>query len=261
MAKRVKRTTVKRAFEDRKRAESTAGLMALRIIVMILIILLAVGAAAYAVLEFKKANEEQPQPDSDADPYYQSFSAQDNEKLLEYCNSSVPIDEYYQTEVEDYNGVKVSKLMYESLKRMADAAAEDGISIEVLVGYMSYEECDLKYNTVLLQLEEEGHSAVEAEILARSTFPPADSNEYRTGMIIKVSNMDSSDFAKTDVYTWLYKNGINFGFINRYTAEKAQSTGMEEDLTVYRFVGTENAKKMRSFNMSLEEYCDYCSYH
>ena len=235
--------------------------MALRIIVMILIILLIAGAVVYSVLEFKKATDEQPAAEKDADAYYQSFDEEENVKLLEYCNNSVNIDKYYQTEVEDYNGIRVSKLMYDSLNKMVAAASSDGINIDVLEGYMSYEECDLKYKSVLLQLEEEGHSPVEAEILARSSFPSADSNEYRTGMIIKVSNDDSGEFAQSDTYAWLYKNGINYGFINRYTAEKTSYTGMDEDLTVYRFVGTENAKKMRTFNMCLEEYSDYCSYH
>ena len=29
---------------------------------------------------------------------------------------------------------------------------------------------------------------------------------------------------------------------------------------VYRYVGAENAAKMRSYGMCLEEYYDYCSY-
>ena len=79
-------------------------------------------------------------------------------------------------------------------------------------------------------------------------------------MLVKLSDMDSDDFMKTDEYAWLYKNGINYGFINRYTEEKFPVTGIEADLTVYRFVGTENAQKMRSFGMCLEEYSDYRSY-
>ena len=44
------------------------------------------------------------------------------------------------------------------------------------------------------------------------------------------------------------------------TPDKETVTGMNADLTVYRFVGVDNAVKMRSYGMCLEEYHEYCSY-
>lgn len=262
MSKRVKRTTVRRAYDSKKKSESTAGLMALRIILVLVILAVVTGTVFYIVHEFAADSEQEVQTQSEpTGEFYQQFSDEQSKQLLEYCNNSISVSKYYDVETSEYDGVKVNKLMYESLKKMIDAAAEDGIKIDISKGYMSYDECELEYKSVLLKLEDEGNSPVEAEILARKIFPNANNNEYRTGMIIKVSELESSDFSKTDAYAWLYKNGLNYGFINRYTEEKESSTGLNEDLTVYRFVGTDNAKKMRSFNMSLEEYSEYCSYH
>lgn len=262
MSKRVKRTKVRRAYDEMKKQNSTAGLMTLRIILIIVIILFIGGAATLCVREFQKEDVTYSDAEADTDEgaYYQRFTDEEKEKLIEYCNNSVTISEYYTVSVESYNGVNVSSVMIESLERMVEAAENDGIHIEVLTGYMTYDECERGYNTAKLEFESEGNSQAESEALARATFPPGGSNEYQTGMLIKVSEMDSEDFSKTDEYAWLFKNGINYGFINRYTEEKKTVTGRDEDLTIFRFVGTENAQKMRSFGMCLEEYYDYCSY-
>ena len=131
------------------------------------------------------------------------------------------------------------------------------IVVAILVGGASY-----TYVKVGEQKNHERELAVRkatsAQKKAAAIFPPAKRNEYRSGMLIKLSDMESDSFEVTQAYKWLYKNGVNYGFINRYTDDKKDITGMNGDLTVYRFVGTENARKMRSFGMCLEEYYDYC---
>lgn len=260
MSKSVKRTAVRRAYDDKKKSESTAGLMALRVTIVVLIIAVLGVTGYYAVNEFMNSSEAEP-PLSDADAYYQKFDSGDEEKLLEYYNNSVTMSDYYKPELVQYNDIEVSPLMLSSLEKMVQAAKDDGINLNVTVGYMSYDECQREYNNVLTELEQQGNSSAEAEAKAREIFPEGNANEFRTGMLIKISDMESEAFSKTDAYNWLYKNGINYGFINRYTQDKTDYTSHLEDLTVYRFVGTNNAQKMRSFAMCLEEYSSYCSYH
>lgn len=264
MSKRTKRTKLKRvySYDNREKEESTAGLMFLRVVLAVAIVSVVAGASVLCVHEFQETDGTVTVGDTDSDRgvFYQHFTEEEKEKLLDYCNESNQISKYYTVNAKNFGGVPVSDIMLESLQKMVDYAKSDGITLNVLRGYMSYDECDTEYKSICVRLESEGLSPAESEIKARSVFPPGGSNEYQTGMLIKVSDMDSEDFAKTDEYAWLFKNAPNFGFINRYTEEKKQYTGMEEDTSVFRFVGTENAQKMRSFSMCLEEYYDYCSY-
>ena len=262
--KRNKRDKVLRGYDGIDREESTAGLMVLRVFIILVIIVFILGSAALFLYNFMKETEDVTPSvvsASDTDAFYQNYDTDVSERLLEYCSNSVSIGEYSDAELVNLNDkIQVNALMKESLERMIDDAKKDGINLEIVRGYMSYEECNINYQTIRIAFEEDGATHSEAESKARTIFPPGGSNEYQTGMLVKLSSMDSDDFSKTEEYAWLYKNGINYGFINRYTDDKFSITGIQADLTVYRFVGTENAQKMRSFGMCLEEYAEYRSY-
>ena len=263
MAKRTKHDKVIRTYDGIDREESTLGLLLLRIFIILVIILFVLGAAALFVYKLQRETNSAFQstaPAVEENIYYQKYDTDVDEQLLEYCNNSVTLSEYNTVELVDWsNSVQVNALMKQSLDKMIEAAARDGITLDVVQGYVSYENCNTLNKSYKMELEQEGAAPAEAELQASAIFPSGSSNEFRTGMLIKLSDMESDDFALTDAYSWLYKNGVNFGFINRYTEEKFDVTGINEDLTVYRFVGTENAQKMRSFGMCLEEYYDYKS--
>lgn len=261
MAKRIKHDKVIRGYDGIDREESTAGLMFLRIFLIIIIIFFIICMAALFVykvsLETGRSAENTAAAEKTGE-FYQRYNADDEKQLLRYCSSSSPMSEYDTVELVNLkNNISINILMEDSLEKMIKAARADGISIEVEEGYKSYEECNELYDTCKKQLEREGYTAAAAELKASQLCPKGVCNEFRTGMLIKIKSDSQEDFGLTDIYTWMYKNGVEYGFINRYTDEKFEITGIEEDLTVYRFVGTENAKKMRSFNMCLEEYSDY----
>lgn len=260
-----RRSKVIRSDEKKQKQENTQKkLLAMRVLIIFVIIAFICLAAFLFAKDFLIDTEILLNSDADSDTvsgYYQRFDEEQSERLIEYCNNSVSISKYYTVELSDYCGFQVSSLMKESLEKMVDAAKADGVNIQIVRGYMSYDECKQEYKRLQTQFEAEGYTLAESESRARAVFPTGGNNEYQTGMLIKVSNMDSADFEKTDEFAWLYKNGINYGFINRYTEEKMTYTGINEDMTVFRFVGTENSQKMRSFGMCLEEYADYCSYH
>ncbi len=268
MAKKNRRTKVNRNFDGIERQESTAGLMALRIFIISLMILFIIGTAGLFAYNFQK-EAENPIPagfsSSSAtdrtDKYYQIFDTDVSDELLYYCNDINPINEKFEPPLAIHNyyneNIPVNALMKESLEKLVSAAADDGIRLEIVRGYMTYDECDSEFKNLVLKFQESGATVAEAQNRASALFPPAKQNEYRTGMIIKISNLGSNDFEAGQAYKWLYKNGVNYGFINRYTTEKENITKITGDLTVYRFVGTENAEKMRSFGMCLEEYSKY----
>ena len=263
MARHYKHDKVIRTYDGIDREENIGGLMFLRVFIVLVIIVFIMGAAALFVFNLKRETGNDTSslaPTVDTGAFYQKYDTDVEDKLLEYCNTSVTISEYSNVDLTCFDDeIRVSTLMKTSLERMIEDAEKDGIHINVVRGFMSYEECNTLNKTYRINFENEGATSAEAEVRAAEIFPKGDSNEYRTGMLVKLSNIDSEDFALTDEYAWLYKNGINYGFINRYTEEKYDVTGIAEDLTVYRFVGTENAQKMRSFGMCLEEYSEYKS--
>ena len=265
MSRKVKRVKVNRSYDGIDREESTAGLMALRVFIVLVMIVFIVGTAALFAYNFQKAAENPPpvtiNQSSDSDgAYYQIYDTDVSEELIAYCGELFPVSENVEPKLADYNEkIKVNALMKDSLDRLIGAAKNDGIRLDVVRGYMTHSECDVQFKSLCLEFEDGGATVAEAQNRAKAIFPPAKENEYRTGMLVKLSDMSSDDFEATRTYTWLYKNGVNYGFINRYTADKEDITGINGDLTVYRFVGTENARKMRSFGMCLEEYYDYCN--
>lgn len=264
MARKVKRTKVNRSNDGIIRQESTAGLMALRVLVVFIIIAFILGTAALFAYNLSRETENllpgvESAQNEDEEVFSQIFDSDAGEQLLMYCNKDNPIDDSEEPELTDFGeGIRVNTVMKESLDRLVSAAAQDGIRLDIVRGYMTYQECDMEFKSLSLSLQDSGATMAEAENRAAALFPPARENEYRTGLLIKVSNLSSDDFEADAAYKWLYKNGVKYGFINRYTTDKEDITGVTGDLTVYRFVGSENAEKMRSFGMCLEEYAEYC---
>lgn len=267
--KKIKRMKVNRSYDGIDREEPTGGLMALRIFVILVIILFIAGTAALFAYNFGKETENPvpsgvQQTQSGDGRYYQIYDTDVSSDLLAYCNEFYPIGENVEPRLKDFinesdgKTIRVNALMKDSLDKMVADAAADGIRLDIVRGYMTHSECEVEFKSLCLKLQDGGATAAQAENRASSVFPTAKENEYRTGMLIKISDLPSDEFEASQTYKWLYKNGVNYGFVNRYTTEKEGITKITGDLTVYRFVGTENAVKMRSFGMCLEEYEEYC---
>ena len=70
-------------------------------------------------------------------------------------------------------------------------------------------------------------------------------------------NSASSSFANTNAYKWLCENAEDYGFVQRYTAEKQSKTGIIPESWHWRFVGINAAKEMNELGYCLEEYVEY----
>ena len=65
-----------------------------------------------------------------------------------------------------------------------------------------------------------------------------------------------SSFSNTKEYAWLQQHAHEYGFILRYTAEKQPITGIIPEPWHWRYVGVENAEKIKNSGLCLEEYLD-----
>ena len=61
-------------------------------------------------------------------------------------------------------------------------------------------------------------------------------------------------FESTEQYAWLRAHAHEYGFIQRYPANKADETGIDYEPWHYRYVGVEAATRIREADITLEAF-------
>ena len=105
-------------------------------------------------------------------------------------------------------------------------------------------------------LDIDGVELKKATVEAATEIMIPGGSEHNAGLAMDICSLSES-FEDTDEFAWLSENAADFGFILRYPENKESITSITADNSVYRYVGKENAVNMRSYNMCLEEYCNY----
>ncbi len=141
-----------------------------------------------------------------------------------------------------------------ALKRMFDAALEDGYTLYVKSAYRSYGTQKTMYSNRLKNLGRDDGMV---------QYPGA--SDHQTGLGVDVLN-----------YAWTQKDGMNakfgnepeaqwmaahcheYGFVIRYEADKEEITGIRYEPWHLRYVGIETAQYMVSAHLCLEELHDRC---
>lgn len=128
---------------------------------------------------------------------------------------------------------------YEAMERMfAQAEAENVNGFIITSGYRDYER------------QKEIFATTEA---GKAQEPGA--SEHQTGLAFDVTAENSGDgFESTPQYAWLSKHAHEYGFIQRYPANKANETGISYEPWHYRYVGVEVATKIYTEGITLEAF-------
>lgn len=149
-----------------------------------------------------------------------------------------------------YEGKQVSKVMYDSLTNMLDAAKESGYNLVVSQGYRSYADQEEAYNDI------EASSGVDYadKIAARPGH-----SEYQTGLsvVVKPLYTEGSDMENSPEHTWILENAYKYGFILRYPKDKENITGFSYDAWRLRYVGSNAARIIHNENITFDEYYEY----
>ena len=135
--------------------------------------------------------------------------------------------------------IYLTRETYEAAERMFAAAEADGVNgFYITSGYRSYDR--------------------QAEVYAESEAGKAQepgASEHQTGLAFDVTAESSSgDFETTEQYAWLMQHAHEYGFIQRYPANKAEETGISYEPWHYRYVGVEAATAMRETGETLEAF-------
>lgn len=191
---------------------------------------------------------------NDSDTKSQAQQTQNNEELLTIVNRQHALIREYVPELKDFGGVKVNTLAYDNLNAMVSDAKSQGIELTLLSGYVSFDDQQRAYEQMIDEyLENPDYTWVRAHAAVQKVVPQGGQSEAQTGLLL---GFDVND---KNVSAYLERNCVNFGFVQRYSKDKQDITSMEGNNSLYRYVGIDNAVKMRTYDMCLEQYEEYLS--
>ena len=134
--------------------------------------------------------------------------------------------------------IYLTRETYEAAEKMFHAAETQNVNGFIITsGYRSYQR----------------QSEVYAESEPGKAQQPG-ASEHQTGLAFDVTTETNSGFESTPQYAWLSANAHEYGFIQRYPANKSNITGISYEPWHYRYVGVDAARKMRHTGQTLEEF-------
>ena len=138
----------------------------------------------------------------------------------------------------------------DALKRMFDAAKQEGIYLYARSGYRSYQtQVNLFENYARQHGEEEAN---------KFSAKPGHS-EHQTGLTMDVTSESvnfqlTESFGETKEGIWLKENAHKFGFIIRYPKDKEHITGYIYEPWHIRYLGVDLATEITEMGLTYEEY-------
>lgn len=172
---------------------------------------------------------------------------------LRVINKNNPISKDCVPQIEDFGNKKVNKIISESLKNMINDAKKEGLHIFVLSGYRSIKYQENLFNNQVKSEKAKGLSDEKAEEKASEVVAKPGQSEHNEGISVDFNCVDCS-FKNTDEYYWLKKNAQNYGFIERYTGENENETGVIAESWHWRYVGIDFAKEIKKSGKTLERF-------
>lgn len=141
------------------------------------------------------------------------------------------------------------------LNAMCEAAQKDGVALSVLSAHRTYDYQQMLYNNEVAEYKmyNPGCSEDEALKAAATEVARPGTSEHNLGLAVDFNSVEQN-FENTDAFRWLDKYCTEYGFILRYSTSTQDITGVIYEPWHYRYVGKENAKKIKASGLTLEEY-------
>lgn len=136
---------------------------------------------------------------------------------------------------------------------MYQAAAKEGIYLTPLSGYRSYDRQKTNFENKINKYIKEGYSKADATNEAAKIILPPGTSEHNAGLAMDITSLEQS-FENSKAFAWLSENAADYGFILRYPKDKQHITEIIYEPWHWRYVGVENAKKIKASGLCLEEY-------
>ncbi len=177
------------------------------------------------------------------------------EPFLVVVNKDNFIPKNYDPQLVNYEEKQINKIIENDLTSMIQHARKDGVNLYISSGYRSSERQTVLFNNQVAKCKKLYYKDVNPEIIAATVVAKPGTSEHHTGLAIDFNGVND-DFYKTPEYSWLIKNGPNYGFILRYDKNKQNITNVIYEPWHFRYVGKEHAKKISQSGLCLEEYIE-----
>lgn len=142
--------------------------------------------------------------------------------------------------------------------RMKNAANATGLHLMACSTYRSVERQTELFNAEIQKWIEQGMDEAAAREQAATVVMVPGCSEHNTGLAVDVGSITNQrveeDFENEPEFAWLQEHAAEYGFILRYPADKVEVTGVTYEPWHYRYVGVENAQKIKESGLCLEEY-------
>jgi len=141
---------------------------------------------------------------------------------------------------------------------MRDAMREDGMSVDPLSGYRTYDEQVNIFNYNVQLHTEEGMTPEEARAYTERfvAIPGTSEHQYGRSIDVTMDGTTNHSFHETEQGQWLIEHAHEYGFIIRYPADKTEITGINYEPWHLRWVGIDHAAFMYRHGICLEEYVE-----
>ena len=157
---------------------------------------------------------------------------------------SIPLDYSYGSEGEN----QLIEYAYDKFLDLWQAAHDEGFYLMVTSSYRDYASQKEIYDY---------RKATQGERKADETAARPGHSEHQTGLVVDMTSTtepSATDFSESEAYKWLKEHAHEFGFIERYPADKEYLTGYSPESWHWRYVGIEAATVMHEENITYDEY-------
>lgn len=167
-------------------------------------------------------------------------------------------------EVED--GYKMDYRAAPHCKEMLEALRRDikGTSIVVYSTIRTFSYQEGLFQRRMNKYINKGYSKTDAYNAAATSVAIPGTSEHQLGFAIDVYLNSlynkygelNEHFEETEEYRWLQEHACEYGFILSYPKDKIKDTGIIYEPWHYRYVGVENAKKIKDSGMLLVQWIE-----
>lgn len=152
-------------------------------------------------------------------------------------------------------GVNLDARAASHYTQMYKAAAKDGVTLTPLSGHRRISTQKKNFENKISYYQNKGYSKAEATQLAAQIILPPGTSEHNAGLAMDICSLEVS-FENSDEFAWLSKSAADYGFILRYPKDKTDITKITYEPWHWRYVGVEDAKKIKALGVCLEEYLE-----
>lgn len=165
----------------------------------------------------------------------------------------VEMDDSYRQ--KGYDLKKFDKDAYPYLQAMCEAAWAENIPLKVCSPYRSYSIQKMLFDNRVKKEMSNGLSAEEADAKTATIIARPGTSEHQTGLAADFICSNDS-FEGMPAFTWMQQHAAEYGFILRFPKDKQDKTGVIYESWHYRFVGINEAQKIKASGLCLEEYLE-----